>query len=148
MSLQLEQNEHEAMADLKWWCPPLIIPSREKGLIPFTQKHSSWWAQGSPSTLPPWKNAVSLMDCAVRDGESVAWCHWYEIQPKSLLCYSSKINIIPPLKNQANEVSKSSSTTTPATQHCSATKITLQLKEWAWSKCRNEENAAQCSSKN
>ena len=35
----------------------MMMPSsdnvpKEKGLIPLTQKHSTWWAQESPSTLP------------------------------------------------------------------------------------------------
>ena len=91
-----------------WGCgwSKMLMPSSDsalkgKGVYPlFTQKHSSWWAQESPSTLPSWNNAVSPRDCAVGDGEWVAWCHRSEMKSKSPLYISSHKEIPPPLKNK------------------------------------------------
>ena len=124
LSLQLNQNKNEAMADLKYSCPPLIIFS-SKGLIPFTQKHSSWQA---PMALPATayiNNAVSSLDCTVRDGEWLAWWKISEIMPESLLWCSSKEYARPPPKNKPRMTLRVPLLLLPSTQHFLPNRIML-----------------------
>ena len=138
LSLQLNQNKNEAMADLKYSCPPLIIFS-SKGLIPFTQKHSSLQA---PMALPATayiNNAVSTLDCAVRDGEWLAWCQIYEMMPLSLLYYSSKEYAGSPLKNKPKIDSMSSYVVAPNNTTLICCRNNVVVAEISLAKCRNEE---------
>ena len=88
LSLQLNPNMNEAMADLKSYFPPLIMSPIQR-TDPFFSKTSSLKLQKPLSHCLLQNNAVSSMDCAVGDDGSVASCHWYEIEPGNPPCSSS-----------------------------------------------------------
>ena len=74
LSVQLNRNKNEAMADMKCRFPPMIVSPIKISRHFVSETHSS----EAPKPLSHYllqNNAVLLMDCIVGDDGSVASCH-------------------------------------------------------------------------
>ena len=103
--------------------PPMMLFSRR--LIPLAKKNPPDELYELSQHCLHENNAISAQDCAVRDGEWLAWCQRSKMKPESVLYCSSKEYARTPSNNKPRMTLRVPLLLLPATQRFVLNKITL-----------------------